>query len=128
MPRLASNRLAKSIQARTVRYAYGDTASYLARTSTSSDAMGQPVITTTTTAIECSFTDKPALESWRDYGDIGQIDAEIRFASPAPSKADRITLTGHFDNAAYVDRTFEIIGIRDRGEFGYVCALRAVVI
>jgi hypothetical protein len=45
-----------------------------------------------------------------------------------PSKGDYVTVTGRFDSSAYADRTFEIIGIRNRGTLGYVCALRAVVL
>ena len=66
------------------------------------------------------------MENWQDFTDIERIDAEIRFTSPAPAKGDQVTLTGRFDGAGYVDKTFEIIGIRDRDTFGYVCALRAV--
>lgn len=126
MTRLLSAKLAADIQRRTQEGAYGDTANYIARTTSSSDSYGQPTYSTTSTAITCSFTDRPARERWADYADIGAVEAEIRFASPAPNKADYITLTGHFDDSAYVDKTYEIIGIRNRGALGYVCALRAV--
>ena len=128
MPRLASARVSAQLQRRSVSGFYGDTANYHARTSASTDSFGQPVISITTTAIACSFTDRPALENWRNYADIGVVDAEIRFVSPAPAKGDQITLTAHFGSTAYVDKTFDIVGIRDRGPFGYVCALRAVVL
>lgn len=128
MPRLASARLAAELQANVVKSAYGDTGAVLSDSVTSLDTYGRPVVTTTTTAISCSFTDSPKLESWKGFADVEQIAAEIRFTSPAPAKGNRVTLKGRFDGTGYVDKTFEIIGIRNRDVFGYVCALKAVQI
>jgi len=122
--RVVSDRLAAHIQARTVSAAYGDTAAVLSYTVTTLDTYGQPNVTTTTTAISCSFSDKPNPEKWKGYADIGMLAAEIRFASPAPAKGYKVTLKGRFDGTGYVDKTYEIIGIRDRDAFGYVCALK----
>jgi hypothetical protein len=65
--------------------------------------------------------------------DIEQIEAEIRFKGTKPSKGDTVTLTHRFnrsdtDTQDFTVETFEIIAIRDRDAFGYVCALKAVQI
>lgn len=127
MPRLASNRLVQQLQSRIAGHFYGDTANLLSDAVTSLDAFGQPNATVTTTAIACSFTDKPSVETWKGKFDIEKIDAEIRFATPAPATANRIVLTGRWDEAAYTDSDeYEIIAIQDRGILGYLCALRKV--
>lgn len=129
MPRLASKRLVAEMQRKTEEHFYGDTATLLQETVDSYDAYNQPVTSTTSTAIECSFTDELGadnLEKWKNYTDITQIIAEIRFSTPAPASGNKITLTGRFDGTSYADKTFEIIGIRDRDAFGYVCALKLV--
>lgn len=129
MTRLPSARLAAQLQDKTEAYFYGDSATVLQDTVDSlNTSYGKPNVTTTSTDIACNFTDKPKLENWKGYADIEQIAAEIRFTSPAPVKGNRVTLTGRFDGADYADKTFEIIGIRDRDVFGYVCALMAVQI
>lgn len=125
---LLSSRLAEQFQRRTEAGFYGDRATYIRRTNSTADTFGQLAITTTSTKISCSFSDGGASESWKDYADVEQIDATIRFTAPVPAKGDQITLTGRYENSDYTDRTFEIVGIRDRGVLGYVCALRAVVL
>ena len=127
-PRLASARLAAQLQAKTETLAYGDTAAVLSYSVTTLDSYGQPNVTTTTTAISCSFTDKPKMENWKSYADIEQIAAEIRFKTPAPAKGMMITLKGRFDGTSYVDKTYEIVDIKNRDAFGYVCALKVVQI
>lgn len=126
--RLAPARLVAELQRKTVAHAYGDTATILVDTVTSLDSYGQPVVTTASTNIACSFSDKPNMENWQEYADIENIAAEIRFASPAPARGNRVTLKGRFDGSGYVDQTFEIVDIRNRDAFGYVCALKAVQI
>lgn len=126
MPALASNRLAKQLQRKTAEHAFWDTGNLLHDTVSSLDSYGQPVVSTSSTAVACSFTDMPDLERWKDYADITQVSAEVRFSSATPVSGDRFTVTGRLDDSAYVDQTFEIIGIKDRGAFGYVCALRKV--
>jgi hypothetical protein len=81
--------------------------------------------------VACSFTDKPAKETWANYADIENIEAEIRFKGTKPSKGDTVTLTHRFnrdddDSQDFTAETFEIVAIRDRDVFGYVCALKAV--
>lgn len=127
--RLANPRLVAQLQRMTASGAYGDTAVLLADVPTGTyDPYNNPVVTTTETVLACSFTDKPKMETWKDYADIEVVEAEIRFKSPAPTKGNRVKVTGRFDNPDYTDKTFEIIGIQDRGDFGYVCALRAVAV
>ena len=129
MPALASNRLAKQLQRDTSAYAFWDTGNLLQDTVTGLDSYGQPTVTTASTATACSFTDMPNLERWKDYADVDQISAEVRFAgSTVPARGNRFTVTGRYDDSAYVDQTYEIIGIKDRGAFGYVCALKKVQI
>ncbi len=129
--RAPSRRLINQLQRITVATAYSDTANIAQFTSTGNDSdTGQPTGTTATTAITCSFTDKPKAENWKDFADIETIEAEIRFthATITPGKGDTIALTGKWDTSDYTDQTFEVIGIRDRDKFGFLCALKKVVI
>src|SRR3990172_7482166 len=129
MPALASNRLAKQLQRDTSAYAFWDTGNLLQDTVTGLDSYGQPTVTTASTATACSFTDMPDLERWKDFADVDQISAEVRFAgSTVPARGNRFTITGRYDDSSYQDVTFEIIGIRDRGAFGWVFALKKVQI
>lgn len=129
MPRLPNARLVAQLQRETENGFYSDTADFLQDSGGTLDAYGQPTgMTTTTTSIECSFTDKPDKEKWKGYADIESISAEIRFTSPAPAKGNRVTLKGRFDGTGMTDKTYEVIGIRDRDAMGFVCALKAVQI
>jgi hypothetical protein len=129
MPALANNRLAKQLQRATVAQAYNDAGTLLVDTITSLDAYGQPNVTTASTALACAFTDTPSAEAWKDFADIEQINAEVRFGSSAtPARGNRFTVTKRFGDTAFTDATYEIVGIRDRGAFGYVCALKKVQI
>ena len=128
-PRLADSRLVAELQRKTEEHFYGDTASILQDTLTSLDGFGQPVVSTASTSVSCSFTDKPKVEKWEGFVDISQIAAEIRYDStPVPVKGNRVTLTGRFDSTDFVDTTFEIIGIQDRDVFGHLCALMLVTV
>lgn len=130
--RMANSRLVAQLQRNVEDGFYGDTASILQDTRASYDAAGQPVNTTVTTPVSCSFTDAikmspTALEKWKAFADISQIEAEIRYNSlPVPAKGNRVTLTGRFDSTEFIDSNFEIIGIQDRDVFGHVCALKKV--
>ncbi len=127
--RVASSRLVAQLQRNVANGFYGDTASILQDTFVSYDAAGQPVNTTASTSVSCSFTDKPKVEKWEGFADISQIAAEIRYNSlPVPKKGIRVTLTGRFDSTDYVDSNFEIIGIQDRDVFGHLCALMLVTV
>lgn len=127
--RTVNSRLMAQMQRKVDDGFYTDTASILQDTVDSQDGFGQPSVTTTSTSVSCSFTDKPKLEKWEGFADISQIAAEIRYNStPVPVKGNRITLTGRFDSTEFVDTTFEIIGIQDRDVFGHVCALMLVTV
>ena len=124
--RLSDARLVAQLQRLTVAHSYGDTGTLLHDTVTGLDEYGQPTTTTTSTAVACSFTDEPDMEKWKDYVDVSQISAEVRFADATPVSGDRFTITGRFDSSTYTDVTFEIVDIRDRDVFGFVCALKKV--
>jgi len=127
MPLLANARLSSMLHRETKEMFYGDTAFLYIDTETSKDSYGQPVVSTVTMPIECSFTDKVSPELWKDFADVAEFVAEIRFDEPEPHKGNRIKLATHFENE-YIDKEYEIAGIRDRGTFGFVCALKAVSI
>jgi len=124
--RLANNRLSKHLQSRVEKMTYGDMATYITRTASTPNNYGELTYTETTEQIACSFTDTASQEDWRDYADVQEIDGEIRFSAVTPSKGDAITITQRFGDSLYTDRRYHIIGIKDRGTFGFVCALKAV--
>lgn len=126
MPRLPSARQVAELQRKTEEYFFGDAGTLLHDTVTGLDSYGQPTVTTASTSVDCSFTDEPDMEKWKDYVDVSQVSAEVRFTGATPAKGDRFTITGRFDATGYTDQTFEIIDIRDRDVFGFVCALKKV--
>jgi hypothetical protein len=137
MPRLASTRLMSRIQSLTIGLAYGDTAYYYAPGSavTGLDEYGQPNpdVAETGTLLACSFSDdivgSRAWEQWERTGDIANIDASLRMGRDViPVKGGRFKLTRKFDSPQFVTRIFEVIGIKDRGIGGFVCALKRVEI
>ena len=129
MTLLANPRLTAQLARRMVAHTFKDTCSFVAVGVGSYNEYGEPVESNTTTAnIACSFTDKPDFEQWRDYGDVSVIAAEIRQKQIVPTRGSRFTLTGRFGSTDYVDQTFEIVDIRNRDVFGYVCALKVAQI
>ena len=130
---LPSRRLVESLQGRTVQGFFVDVADIIYRTAGTPDAYGQPTYTENEVEVQCSFTDKPSKETWAGYADIENIEAEIRFVNDKPNKGDRVRLKIRFSRVyyasqKYADQQFEIVAIRDRDVFGYVCALKAVQI
>lgn len=130
---LPSKKLVEQLSKRAQDYAFVDTATITYRTASSYDDYGQPTYTESETEVKCSFTDKPSKETWAEYADIESIEAEIRFVGTMPSKGDTVTLTHRFnrddtDSQDFTAETFEIVGIKDRDVFGYVCALKKVQI
>lgn len=121
-----NSRLTQELAARVQTGFYSDTANYIVRTASTPNSFGELTYTEATTAISCSFTDVASKEDWADYADIQTVDAEIRFSSVVPKKGDAINITGRFGDSAFVDKRYHIVGIKDRGVFGYVCALKAV--
>lgn len=108
-------------------HAYTDTAHYIpAPDSTNLDEYGQPTASTSELLVTCAFVDTAKRENWRD-ADIEELDAEIYFDAFSPSKGGKVKSITRFGQTV-TNRTYEIIGIQDRGAFGYVCALRAVTI
>lgn len=108
-------------------HAYTDTAYYIPPPDTSTlDEYGQPTASTTKTYFDCAFVDTAKQENWQE-ADIEVVDAEIYFSTLAPAKGGTIKPVTRFGQAV-TERRFEIVGIQDRGAFGYVCALKAVSI
>jgi len=133
MPKLLNNRLAMQLAKYVSDYVYNDTALLLHNASQSVDANGHKLKEFVEYHLHCSFNETPSRvtgkgESWTRFGDIGMYDAEVRFAEPEPHKGDlvrSVVLQGG-DETLYTGKTYEIIGIINRGEFGWVCALRRV--
>ena len=108
-------------------HAYTDTALYIPAPDNSTlDTYGQPAASAEQITISCAFVDQAKRENWRDY-DLEQLDAEIYFTDPTPTKGGRVSTVRRFDQSVS-SKTFEIVGIQDRGAFGFVCALKAVTI
>ena len=129
MVRLATPRLVKQLQRLTEKGAYGDLGYLIKQIGTGTfDENNTETMTTVEISVECAFTDKPSMEIWRDYADIGQVDGEVRFVGHDPNKADTFKIASRFDGTNYSNDTFEIIGISNRYTFGYVLALRKVAV
>jgi len=130
MPRLASNRLIHQLQRKTKTAFYGDVVTYYATPSAENglDKYGQPTAATSGTDIDCSFNDKPSRERWGKSMDIQGIAGEVRFDGVTPDKGGRIKVTMRWDEADTIPHIYEIVDIRQRGEFGYECLLKAVKI
>ena len=128
---LPNKKLVERLQARTKAYMFVDTATITYKTASTYDDYGQVTYTTTTSVVDCSFTDKPSKETWGNNLDIENIEAELRFVGTMPTKGDTVTLSHRFnrddtDSQDYAASTFEIVDIRDRDVFGYVLALKKV--
>lgn len=124
--RLASANLANRLQERVKDYAFGDSAYVLIDEQTGTDEYNAPTTTTVSVPIACSFTDKVSTEAWTGFADVENVNAEIRFNGVTPLKGYRVRITGRFGDDAHHDKDFEIVGVKNRGVFGYVCALKAV--
>lgn len=108
-------------------HAYTDTAYYIpAPDMTNLDEYGQPTASTQELLIQCAIVDGGKAEAWQS-ADIEILDAEIYFDTFLPSKGAEIKIITRF-GVSVDNKTFEIVGIQDRGEFGYVCALKAITI
>jgi hypothetical protein len=130
---LPNKRFVQSLQKRVEIGFYTDVASIMVKSIASYDEYGQPVYTITEKEVACSFTDKPSRESWANYADIESIEAEVRFVGDKPSKGDTVELKSMYgrdtyNEQGYTEQEFEIVAIRDRDAFGYVCALKQVQI
>ena len=132
MRRLPNTQLTQNMARRMASQFFVDVAYILSDEQTGQNDYGQPEVETRENEIKCSFTDKPKAENWRAIADVESIDAEIRWIAnegdEIPNKSDRVRIEQHFENGTYKAGVFEIIDIRDRGTFGYMCALRKVKI
>lgn len=108
-------------------HAYTDLAIYHpAPDITNLDAYGQPTPSATETEFACAFVDGGKAESWKD-ADLEVLDAEIYFTDITPTKGATVEITERF-GVTVTNKTYQIVGIQDRGAFGYVCALKVVTI
>jgi len=130
MHKLISQRLARQLQRVTEEVAYNDVAFYISPPDTTVlDDFGQPLPSTERTQVKCSFTDSPSLEDWKEYVDVQQLAAEVRLSREVtPQKGGTIELVTHFNDPSFANTIYEILGIRDRGLFGYMCALKKAVV
>lgn len=125
---LPNNRLAEQLQRVAENSFYGDDGFLIKSVASGTyDTYNHPVMTVTNIPVSGSFTDKPSREIWKDHLDLAVIEGEIRFKSQtAPDKGDKFRITGRFGSQNYPDKTYEIMGIVNRGQFGFVCALKTV--
>jgi hypothetical protein len=130
---LPSKKLVERLQKRVKNGFFVDTATITYKTASTYDSYGQVTYSESDVEVDCSFTDKVSKETWAEYADIESIEAEIRFAGTKPSKGDSVTLTHRFnrsdtDSQNYTSAEYEIVGVKDRDVFGYVCALKKVAV
>lgn len=125
---LASDRLTSQLQGMTERYLYGDDGFLIKSVPSGTyDTYNHPVVSTSSIPVTGSFSDKPSHETWKDHVDLAEINAEFRFKSQtAPEKGDQFKIVGRFGSLNYPNKTYEIAGIVNRGNFGFVIALKAV--
>jgi hypothetical protein len=116
--------IANMVEAQEI-HAYVDTAVYIhAPDPNVTDSYGQVTQPTTEYSGECAFVDQAKRENWRE-ADIEQLDAEIFLTFITPTKGGTFRITHRFGEAV-TNVTFEVVGVQNRGAFGYVCALKAV--
>ena len=120
---IPSRRMLKQLQSRAKQGFYGRYATIHYKTLDSLDAYGQPTYTIDDVDVVCSFADTVSRESWAEYADIESVEAEIRFEGDKPNKGDTVTLKNTFNSDSL---EYEIVGVKDRDAFGYVCALKVV--
>ena len=105
-------------------HAYTDRAIYTpAADPNVTDEYGQVIPPTTQYSGDCAFVDSAKSEDWRDNADVENIEAEIFLAFVAPTNGGKFTIVSRFGQDV-INKTFEVVGVQDRGAFGYVAALR----
>jgi hypothetical protein len=123
---LINSRLAGQLQRITESSVYIDKAVILRDVASGTfDTYNHPVTTESEIPAVGSFTDKPTREIWKEHVNLALIEAEYRLKSPKPLDSDRLRITERFGSMT-TERTYEVVGISDRGTFGYVVALKAV--
>lgn len=109
-------------------HAYTDVALYLPTADPNTvDSYGQPTASADEITIVCAFSDKAEMERWRGDADVESVDAEIFFTGYTPTKGGRIKILKRFGQDV-TNKTFEIVGVQDRGAYGWVCGLKAAVL
>jgi len=124
---LTNSRIVAQIQRRAKESFYSDTALLLIAVDTGTvDEFNNPVVTTQNVPIDCSYHELSSREQWRNYGDLGIVEAEIRFAAPTPTKGNKVQVTSRFGGQPIPSKTFEIVSIDNRADMGFLCTLKAV--
>jgi hypothetical protein len=106
-------------------HAYTDIAAYTAAPS-GLDEYGQPTTYAAEITMQCAFVDGGKAETWKE-ADLETLDAEIYFSALTPTKGGKIKILKRF-GVDVTNKSFEVVGIQDRGAFGWVCALKVVTI
>jgi hypothetical protein len=126
--RLPNSRLVAQLAARTVTGFYCDKGYLIKEVPTGAyDEHNVATVDTVEIPVNCSFGGVPTrsdIEVWKNYADITGETAELRFAGPRPTKGDKFRITTRFDGSVPREETFEIIAIRDRFSFGFLCLLK----
>jgi len=123
---LTNARLTDQLNRVTIDMLYADLGCLIVYTGTGVfDANNNEVKTVTEVTVPCSFSDKPTREIWKDYADFETFDAEVRIQNTEPGKDSKFRLLRRFGKVV-TERTYEVAGVTDRANFGYVVALRAV--
>lgn len=112
------------------KVAYCDNGSLVKKLGTGTyDKDNHEIVGEISVSIPCSFTDinsNKRLEIWRDYADIQEVNAEVRFEGGSPNKGDTFILNKRFGFTSFNSQRYEIVGIQDRAGFGWLCALKAI--
>jgi len=129
LPRLLTNRASAHLASRVQSYALVDRARYYPEPDLGAlDNAGQPTPTTDYSEIDCAFTDTVSAEAWQELGDPETVQAEVRVRAVEPHKGAHFLLLRRFGQDLATPIKYEVAGIKDRGRFGYVCALKKVTV
>lgn len=128
MKKLISPRLASQIQRRTKQHTYNDTGRIIYLETTSSDALGDPVITEREGGLlNCSFSWRKKNEKWTGTTDIKEWDATVRIdQNNYVTGNDKFKILNRYGTVQEESFTFEIVDIDNRAAFGYALALKQV--
>lgn len=109
-------------------HAYTDRALYTTTADPNTvDDYGQPTASAVTISLDCAFVDTTNAEKWRGDAEIETIDAEVFFTGTTPTKGGTITILKRFGQDV-TNKTYQIVGVQDRGAYGWVCALRLATV
>jgi len=130
---LTGERLTNQLEGLVTDYAYNDKARYYPEPDLSTlDDAGQPVPTTNYEEVWCNWNDaigrNRSQERWESIGDVGDITAEVRVKGFTPNKGAHFELIVRYNKDVMNPVKFEVVDIKQRGKFGYVCALKDVSI